>query len=241
MHQIDSSAIRGADINGHVIKPKALNAVCPHCRTKVTFSLGGYSQPGPLNSISATGRCPECIKPVGVWALNPDCGSTTKLAQVFLHPDPTNYIPHPADIGALPDPLRRAFLATIDAFNAGNYAATAVSGRRTLEGIFKVILSRDAGRKSLNELIKLASQEIDLAAPLTKLAHAVRDGGNLGAHFDMENEPDEQVAKQIVELVDYLISYLYVLPRRIEALEDTLNSKPITPLAPGRNRDSLWT
>jgi hypothetical protein len=71
----------------------------------------------------------------------------------------------------------------------------------------------------------------DLSAPLTQLSHAIRQGGNLGAHFDFEKEPDEDMARTIVELLDYLVSYLYVLPRRIEKLETKLQSAvaPETP------------
>ena len=76
--------------------------------------------------------------------------------------------------------------------------------------------------KRIERLIEHAKSEIDLAAPLSALSHAIRDGGNLGAHFDMEKEPDERLARQMVELLEYLISYLYVLPKRIEQLEQSL-------------------
>jgi hypothetical protein len=61
-----------------------------------------------------------------------------------------------------------------------------------------------------------------LAAPLKALSHAIRDGGNLGAHFDAEREPDLAVARQMVQLLAYLITYLYVLPRQIKELEERL-------------------
>jgi hypothetical protein len=74
----------------------------------------------------------------------------------------------------------------------------------------------------LAKLIEFAKSEVDLAAPLSALSHAIRDGGNLGAHFDMEKEPNETLARQMVELLAYLISYLYVLPKEIEKLEQSL-------------------
>lgn len=90
----------------------------------------------------------------------------------------------------------------------------------------KSMLPEEKQSGSLAKLIEAVSKEANLAGPLEALSHAIRNGGNLGAHFDMEKEPDEHVARQIVELVDYLISYLYVLPRRIQALEDALNNSP---------------
>jgi hypothetical protein len=41
----------------------------------------------------------------------------------------------------------------------------------------------------------------------------------------MEKEPDHILAKQMIELLDYLISYLYVLPNEIKKLEHSLNKK----------------
>jgi hypothetical protein len=123
----------------------------------------------------------------------------------------------------VPDALQRSFVSTIDAFNTKNYAATAVCARRTLEGIFKYLVKEEKRRPNLAGLIEIAVNEIDLAAPLRTLSHAVRGGGNLGAHFDPEREPTEPLARQMLELLDYLISYLYVLPEKIAALEKSLN------------------
>lgn len=94
--------------------------------------------------------------------------------------------------------------------------------RRTLEGIFKYLVAQERRNAPLARLIEHVKEDKDLAAPLTSLSHAIRDGGNLGAHFDMEKEPNETLARQMVELLDYLISYLYVLPEEIKKLEQSL-------------------
>jgi hypothetical protein len=139
-----------------------------------------------------------------------------------MYPAAKNYYPSPDFAPDIPEPLQRSFVSTIDAFNSRNYAATAVCARRTLEGIFKYLVSEDKRNASLARLIEHVRTETDLAAPLTSLSHAIRDGGNLGAHFDMEKEPNELLARQMVELLDYLISYLYVLPNEIGKLEQSL-------------------
>ena len=111
-----------------------------------------------------------------------------------------------------------------DALNSSNFAATTVCARRTLEGIFKYLVPEKEQKKPLAQLIEHVKSNNDLAAPLQSLSHAIRDGGNLGAHFDMEKEPDAVIARQMVEFLEYLISYLYVLPKEINALESSLNS-----------------
>jgi hypothetical protein len=112
--------------------------------------------------------------------------------------------------------------STIEALNTKNYPATAVCARRTLEGIFKYLVPEEKRRLPLVKLIDQARTEVDLSAPLTSLSHAIRDGGNLGAHFDADAEPDAALARQMVELLDYLITYLYELPKQIEQLEQSL-------------------
>jgi hypothetical protein len=139
-----------------------------------------------------------------------------------MYPPAKTYYPCPEFAPDIPEQLQRAFVSTVEAFNSRNYAATAVCARRTLEGIFKYLLPEDKRKASLAQLIRVASDEIDLAAPLTSLSHAIRDGGNLGAHFDIEKEPTEVLARQLVELLSYLISYLYVLPKEIKKLEQIM-------------------
>lgn len=148
---------------------------------------------------------------------------TVNSAEVYMHPSPNNFFPTPAEADSIPAPLRRAFVSTIDSYNASIFPATVVSGRRTLEGIFKYLVPEEMRNLPLAKLIDAAKAEKDLSAPLSALSHAIRSGGNLGAHFDIEREPDEAVARQIVELLSYLISYLYVLPAKIEQLENDLS------------------
>ncbi|WP_162596177.1 DUF4145 domain-containing protein [Methylobacterium sp. 17Sr1-1] len=118
--------------------------------------------------------------------------------------------------------MKKALISTIECYNAGIYSAAAVSGRRTLEGIFKYLLPEGKRNGPLHKLIEEATAAKDLSGPLKTLSHAIRTGGNLGAHFDEEHEPDENVARQMVELLNYLVSYLYVLPAQISQLEADL-------------------
>jgi hypothetical protein len=122
----------------------------------------------------------------------------------------------------IPEQLQRAFVSTVDVLNSRNYTATAVLAGRTLEGIFKLLAPDDMQRATLAKLIRHVSENRDLAAPLKSLAHAIRDGRNLGAHFHFKKEPGEDQARQMVQLLDYLISYLFVLPTEIEKLERAL-------------------
>jgi hypothetical protein len=74
-------------------------------------------------------------------------------------------------------------------------------------------------KKKLYQLIEDMKSSPELAAPIFKLSHAVREGGNLGAHFDLDREPDEETARHIVELVVYLMGFFFLLPEKISELE----------------------
>jgi hypothetical protein len=78
----------------------------------------------------------------------------------------------------------------------------------------------------LARAIQKVQETKDLARPLTTLSHAIRQGGNLGAHFDEDREPTAELAQQMVELLEYLIEYLYTLPADIARLEESLSATP---------------
>lgn len=223
MHRLDKSDIRGSSQSGALIAPTAINAVCPSCSTKVTFSFIKVSE-GPQYSIAGNGRCPNCSTVASFWCLNPS-DDPTKI-QLYMHPTPPHFISLPEGVDDLEPSLRRSLEGAIQSYNAGIYTSTAVMGRRTLEGLFKSLLPKDKQNLNLFNMIKEVRDHKDLSEPLETLSNAIRAGGNLGAHFDAEREPDQAMAKNIIDLLIYLISYLYILPRQIEALERLVEAEP---------------
>ena len=225
MQSIAESSVRSWSKHGYGRAPNAVSAVCPYCGAKVVFSLAEHKDDVVHLSVAATAKCPGCDGKVLFWAIRHEQSPKSdenNPAAVYMYPPAKNYYPAPEFASDIPDALQRSFVSTIDAFNSGNYAATAVCCRRTLEGIFKYLLPPDKSQGTLAHLIDQAKAELDLAAPLSVLSHAIRDGGNLGAHFDMQTEPTGELARQMVELLSYLISYLYVLPKEIQKLEQSL-------------------
>jgi hypothetical protein len=117
----------------------------------------------------------------------------------------------------IPLRLKRAYLSALNVLAIGEAEATAASCRRVLEGVTARILTDEADRnKSLGRRIQsLAKEHEKLAAPLIELSDLLREGGNLGAHFDDDVETTLTDAERMVELLDYLITYLFVLPQQI--------------------------
>jgi len=228
MQEIPIASVRGWTISANVRVPVSISTVCSHCGELALFTLSNISYEPARLMVLATARCPGCNKQIEIFVVRNEKqpkSHENNPAEIYMYPSARNYYPNPRASAVIPEPLRRSLVSTIDAFNSRNYTATAVCGRRTLEGIFKYLVPNEKRNATLAKLIDAAKTEIDLAAPLTALSHAIRDGGNLGAHFDEEKEPDETLARQMVELLDYLISYLYVLPTEIKKLEQSLGKE----------------
>jgi len=136
-----------------------------------------------------------------------------------MHPAPTARQPI-SGADSMPTAIRQAYQDTIDVFNAGVWSATATQTRRTLEGIVHELLPETERTGPLaQQLRKLAeSESVNLAQPLITLSHALRESGNIGAHFDLTRTTDRATAAAMLDLIDYLIEYIYALPEMIEGL-----------------------
>lgn len=222
MKKIPENGIRGwTKVAGKQL-PRAVALCCPHCSQLGVFTLVDHLDDPRRAATSATGKCPACQNHVGFWAIN-ERGEES--ADVYFHPDNNDFHEITRINPGLPPLLVRAYESTVDAYNAGNYPAAAVCCRRTLEGIFKYLLPEEKRGLPLAKAIEVSAEHVDFTMPIRKLSDVLRKGGNLGAHFDMETEPDEHVTKAMVELLEYLIAYLHVLPRQIEELEHVLDGE----------------
>lgn len=225
MQLVPTISVRKWGKYGHGKTPMSVSAVCPYCGEKGIFTLRAHYDDTARMAVASSAHCPGCNKAVHFWALRHEQepkSDENNPAAMYMYPAAKNQYLYSHFAPNIPEPLQRAFVSAIDALNSRNYAATAVCARRTLEGIFKYLVEESERNAPLAKLIEHVKSNKDLSAPLTSLSHAIRDGGNLGAHFDMEKEPTETLARHMVELLDYLISYLYVLPEEIKKLEQIL-------------------
>jgi hypothetical protein len=124
----------------------------------------------------------------------------------------------------LGDPLKRAYESAVTVLNTKQWSATAVMCRRLLEGITKYVLPPELHRQPLGKQLEALPVHRRLDRPLLELADAVRRGGNFGAHFDLEKEPDEQVATLMLDFCEDLMEYLFTLPNRIDDLHKKIEA-----------------
>ena len=221
--EIDLGRCVGWTTSNGVSTPDAIGAECPSCGHVVSFRLRGY-ETGRRHSYAVETQCPHCSAGVSVILVMGTSESEKPLhpSAAFISPGYGNRFEKPMYDSDVPAALARAIAATVDAYNAQIYPAAAVQGRRALEGVFTYLVPENMRHRTLAVLIDEVKKKNDLASTLTSLSHSIRKGGNLGAHFDSEREPDEKMARAILELLLYLVSYLYILPKRIKFLEEQL-------------------
>jgi len=206
--------------------PVSVDSTCPHCCRKVNFSISWSHTLSYVVDFSKS-HCPACQKDVTFLYLAEKNETTRRgYGQLFISPSDDTRQPLTGieDAANLNEGLKKAYFSTINVLNAHEWTATSVLCRRVLEGITKSIVPNEDKNKTLAAQLKDLSNHIDLDKPILTLADAIRKGGNLGAHFDLEKEPSEEISKLMVDMLDYLIEYIFILPNRIQSLHDKIES-----------------
>jgi hypothetical protein len=137
----------------------------------------------------------------------------------------------------IPARVRNAYFESLGAFNARLWNATAISCRRTLEGIIQDISPQ--GKGVLANQIKTLSTTGDLGKSLIVLADMVRSAGNIGAHFDAQKEADKPTAQAMLDLLEYLLEYVYILPAMVAELDKRISMLG-TPAPPTGAKGKQW-
>jgi Domain of unknown function (DUF4145) len=191
-------------------RPDTFDSVCPHCGRVANFQIRDAFADPERRTVSMTARCARCRNNVHLWSI--DGGG-----ELYMRPAPAAR--HPiAGAESMPTAVRQAYQDTIDVFNAGVWSATATQTRRTLEGIVHELLPAEERRGPLAQQLRKLAESVDLAQPLITLSNALRESGNIGAHFDLTRTTDRATAQAMLDLIDYLIEYIYALPEMIEEL-----------------------
>lgn len=220
---VNLTQVRNYQISGATKLPTSISTRCGICGEKVIFTLHQHgAPPNGQKAFTFSGICPSCQETSYFSCFCAKEGNALQPAAITQYPITTVFYPQPYFPDNMPDPIKRSMTSAIDSFNNGNYTAAAVTGRRALEGMFKYLVPASDRGKALYALIEQVKSSPDFSENLTKLSHLVREGGNLGAHFDEDREPDQEMARQVVEMTDYLSAYLYTLPETIKALEQSI-------------------
>ncbi|MEZ4970469.1 MAG: DUF4145 domain-containing protein [Flavobacteriaceae bacterium] len=220
MQRIEENYFTKFQNHGTIKLVQSVDYNCPECGRNVNFALG-WSIPQVHLSLTTTSRCSGCGKISKFIYIDYDLGTKPEYGKLYIHPDSkrrSSIIDFSKTDSTLNTSLQKAYESALNVYNVGEWTATSVLCRRLLEGITQDLLPDENRKHSLYKRIADLPNHLDLTKPILTLADALRKGGNLGAHFDLENTPDKKIASQMLDLLDYLIEYIYILPKRIDNL-----------------------
>lgn len=202
--------------------PQSVDTLCPHCGRLVNLTLEKHQHDQQRNTLSASATCPACHEVSRFWIVDPGDGADSArrgCALLCIFPKPRTIRKPVVSPDSLAHPaLARVYQSAFNAYNAGLWDSCATSCRKTLEGLVQTLLPEEDRKPRLFDNLKQLPEKVDLAAPLIILADTLRKGGNLGAHFDLEKEPDQHVVELMLDLLDYFMEYIYVLKEKAHDL-----------------------
>lgn len=232
MYAIQDAKFVGAKSSGSNFSFERLGTTCPHCGRSAWFDFDPPVDGHDVNKGPRAVRCPGCRKAVRFFTISPPHAS--KAGWLWADPSPGADHIHRGEIasalGNLHPALREAYDEAATTLAGGHASSATIQARRTLEGLVKHLLE-DADQNvpnhpALGNLIRQLPTHIDLAKPLTDTAQAVREGGNLGAHYDTQVTATTELAGKTVNLVEAIVDYLLVLPKKVEELRALLGREP---------------
>ena len=177
----------------------------------MTFYLRGAYYNGMYVSFWACGHCGHAlctesiIEPSDTQFNFSSCYNTYPTLQELKAPDGT------------PEEIANAYIAALDNSKSdlpGCWTAATIMARRSIE-----LAVNDFGAEGKDLFAKindLASRNI-ITPALKEWAHTIRGIGNAGAH---KEGADKEDAEQAVYFAEMLFTYLYTLPKMIEARQN---------------------
>lgn len=208
---------------GHLKIPKDIKSKCPECEKSSVFCLKINYQENRTGLIS-NGSCSHCKHTTQfVIMLNNSTGSSDEpIIYINEERNPFHQI---EKNNIIPKDLLRAYRSAINVHNIKDTSATAVMTKRVLEGIIKSFLNEKVEGHELSEQLALLSEHINFSKPLQQLSELVKSEERLLKILELEIDPDEEMADLLIELLNSLIEYLFILPSRIDMIYERVNQK----------------
>ncbi|CCZ89486.1 putative uncharacterized protein [Coprobacillus sp. CAG:605] len=134
----------------------------------------------------------------------------------IIFPIHSNLVSSKSDL--VPDTIIKTFRKAIE-LKLYDEESCLIKLRKTLELICN---DQNADGNNLLEKITNISEKGIIPVTLTSASTIIRKLGNIGAHESDININSNEI-KCVIELVEYIIQYIYVLPKEIEKIDKKFN------------------
>lgn len=228
MRRILPGSILSYSQYGYLKVAKNIKTKCPKCGKSGEFTLKANFYQVRKTGLFGEGVCSVCKKPSEfVIMLSDNSDQTIKEADIYIY-DPT------ASQGRLenfernknmPIDLVRSYTSALNVSQSQDNSATAVMSKRVLESVLKNYLGERTKDQSLSQQFEQLPEHVDLTKPIHALSHLVHPDRPFSEMLELEREIDDETAVLLMELLEGLIEYLFILPEKIETVQDKIEKK----------------
>ncbi|MGG3469767.1 hypothetical protein ABES02_20065 [Neobacillus pocheonensis] len=227
MRRINPGSIISHIKYGNLKIPKNIQCECPGCRKTTEFMLNANYQ-SSKNGIVTECSCPSCKKSaVFIIMTKEDLDEHGEYADTYIY-DP-QASKHPINqietLPNIPKDLIRAYRSALNVYQSRENSATAVMSKRVIESILKHFLDEKSNAQPLSQQLEILPKHVDLAKPILSLSHLLKTDDSLYRMLELETEMDYETSSLLMDLLESLIEYLFVLPGKIEVTHNKIAKK----------------
>jgi hypothetical protein len=227
MRRINPGSVNSYIRYGKIKIPKSVQSECPGCRKTNEFMLNANYQNSKHNIVTES-SCPTCKKSAVFIIMTNEVGDDQgEHADTYIYD--TQALKHPLkqieNLPNIPKDLIRAYTSALNVHQSRENTATAVMSKRVIESILKHFLGEKSKDQPLSKQLEMLPDHLDLAKPIQSLSDLLATNGSLNRMLDLDTEMDYETTSLLMDLLESLIEYLFVLPGRIEVAHNKISKK----------------
>ncbi len=212
---------------GYKKLPASVQCKCPKCSRTSLFTIKVNYNQTCKSSILSHGVCSSC-KEESVFIMILNQMEQVNEENVLYIYDPNSakeLLTHLENIKDIPADLTMAYRSALNVSEFKDSVATVVMSKRVLESILKNFLGEEIKGQNPSKQFEQLQKHDDFARPLQFLSQLAQPGSIFYQMLDLEKEIDQEMAALLMELLESLIEYLFILPNKIELLQSKLEQK----------------
>jgi hypothetical protein len=227
MRRINPGSVISYIRYGNIKIPKSIQCECPGCRKLNEFLLNANYQ-NRKNNLVTECSCPTCKNSAVFIIMTKDIAedqdehADTYIYDLQASKHPINQI---ENLPNVPKDLIRAYRSAINVHQSRENSATAVMSKRVIESILKHFLGEKSKGQPLSKQLEILPNHLDLAKPIQSLSHLLGPESSLSRMLELDMEMDYETTSLLMDLLENLIEYLFVLPGKIDVTYDKIARK----------------